>query len=174
MARRDNRQGQSDRSKGGNAFENEFRRIVQSWLEDEGLDDEFDLIKKKRYSYLFRGAAEPYLLKPDLTIVHAATETVVIHGGAKISLRERYKQDALESLFLREIHPQSIYIEAFARENEGDSAEAIGQKLNPIRQQFVPYFFATLMSTRIPESMDIAKQVVVQHLRGWEIADACR
>ncbi len=166
MAERNNRDGQAARQANGSSFERDFRNIVWSWIEKDGLEKSFDLVRKIEYPYHFPNAAEPYLLKPDLTIIHAATGSPVIHGGAKRSCRERYTQDALESFYLKEKHPQSIYIFGFDRENEGKTDYL--SKYDFISKQFVPFFFAAVFCTRISNSMGITKDVVLRHLRGFQ------
>jgi len=164
---RTNKKAQSDRSKSGARLEGAVRLLLEQLLEKSPkLDKAFRVAEKPERKILLRydGASEDYPWLPDFMVIHIATNAVVLIGGAKTSLRERYPVDALPWDYCRRKYAGGLlYFQVTVSEKESDTLEQIRQFMHAKRARFGD-LLPLLFSTKDPDSENEAKRVIAKHL----------
>lgn len=164
---RSNKTGQSDRSKNGRRLEDDVRRMLNELVEKSPkLDNAFRIAEKKECKIRLRypGATKDKIWLPDFMIIHEASGAVVVIGGAKASLRERYPVDALPWDYCRRAYTGGLlYFQATSREHDTDTLEQIreySQEQRMLYGDLLPLFF----STKDPDSEIKAAAVITKYL----------
>lgn len=164
---RSNKAGQSDRTKNGARLEADVRLLLTQWLESSPeLDKAFKVAAKKecRIPIRYPGAIVDFVWLPDFMIVHEPSGAVVVIGGAKASLRERYPVDGLPWDYARRIYPGGVlYFQATVREIKKHTSEKIRQTMQAKRDVYGD-LLPLLFSTKDPDSEIKAGEVITNHL----------
>jgi len=164
---RSNKKAQSDRTKSGARLEASVRLLLAQLLEDSPkLENAFRVAEKQECKILLRypGAAKDFRWLPDFMIIHIGTGAVVLIGGAKTSLRERYPVDALPWYRCSQIYTgELLYFQATISEKDSNTVEQIRQFMQEKRDVFGD-LLPILFSTSDPDSKIRAKAAITKHL----------
>jgi len=148
---RDNKAGQSNRSKGGNRFQETVHAKLEEFLETSGLDARFTLLSAKKITIAvkIRGVEKTKVISPDHAICDKQTGAFLVFFGDKKSLRERWKEDDRDAILAKEAFPGCGWIETTEQEHLDDSSVKIAKHLAGIWRQSE---FDILYSTALNDS----------------------
>jgi hypothetical protein len=142
---RNNKQGQSKRSKIGTAFQQAVYGEIETFLERTGQDSKFEIVNLGRKETRLSSGL---LISPDLIIRKIETQVVCVRFGCKTSLRERWKQDDRDA---RLVGDSAWWIEITKREGPTSSCADIRKKCAEIQQQSA---FKFVVSLQDPDSLN--------------------
>ncbi len=152
---RNNKEGQSKRSRVGTAFQERVYNDLERTLEDEGLDSEFTVVNRGRKSVAL---SDGKTISPDIAIVPIGTDAPRVYFGCKVSFRERWKQDDRDAMLC-----DLPWIEITESEKSNSSLEDTRKYCAKILGSSS---FAMVVSTRDADKMNEMRKYLVAVLRG--------
>jgi len=101
-------------------------------------------------------------IKPD-HVIRRNDGLMVVCGGSKRSLRERWKVDDRDARIFKQWFPSCLWIEFTRQEKDDASAATINRFLALIHKQSAFDFFA---SPSVPDTMNVLANGLVKYLKG--------